>query len=58
MRSSAMSNVVKRMRKMKKVSMTLPVGNWLTAALTGMRSWIIQGWRPISATAHPAWPAR
>ena len=28
-----------------------------TAATVGSRSWIVHGWRPSSATIHPACPA-
>ena len=45
--------VVKSARKMKKVVATLPASMSEMAALTGSRSWMVQGWRPISATIQP-----
>ena len=50
---STASMVVKSARKMKKVVATLPASMSEMAALTGSRSWMVQGWRPISATIQP-----
>ena len=50
---STASMVVKRMRKRAKVSMTEPDFRSLAAAHVGSMSWMVQGWRPISATIQP-----
>ena len=53
MQISTASMVVKSARKMKKVVATLLASMSEIAALTGSRSWMVQGWRPISATIQP-----
>ena len=50
---STASMVVKSARKMKKVVATLPASMSEMAALTGSRSWMVQGWRPMSDTIQP-----
>ena len=54
---SAASSTVKRARKRKKVVATEPLPMRDALTLTGSRFWIAQGWRPTSATIHPAWEA-
>ena len=42
---------------MKNVACTEPTSNFEMAADVGSMSRIAQGWRPHSATTHPACPA-
>ena len=58
MLNSAMSSAVNSARKMKKVVETDPLGIFEAATPTGIRSWMAHGWRPTSATTHPACEAR
>ena len=54
MLSSATSSAVKSTRKRMKVVVTDPLGIFEAATPTGISSWMAHGWRPASATIHPA----
>ena len=54
MLTSATSSTVKMAAKSQKVVITDDSGMSEMAATVGRRSWIVQGYRPTSATAQPA----
>ena len=51
---SATRRQVKMRRKRKKVVATPEAGTSLADTQVGSMSWMVQGWRPISATIQPA----
>ena len=55
MLTSATSSNVNITANIQKVVCTDDAGTSLMPAPTGSRSWIVHGWRPTSATIHPAW---